>query len=490
MERADSVIPDYVLPASEKLEHARSALCKTLPTEGLGTEQLKQHLTKDICPGLNQASQSSRYYGFVIGGATPAAKYADNLVTEYDQNVQVHVPKETICTEVEFSALNMLCELLDLCPADWAHKTFPTGATAANIIGLACGREHIIAQAGAKRGVDASVAELGLIKAMRVAEIDDVQILTTVPHSSIRKAASVIGLGHASIKEVAQKDVHHRFDRASLEKALQAPRTASIIMVSASEVNTGLFATNGLEEFQWLRQLADKHGAWIHVDAAFGLLCRALPDTQEFAHLRQAVAGIELADSITGDAHKLLNVPYDTGILLSRHLSTGTTVFQNPGAPYLTSAISSSGSNATPVPSPLMIGLENSRRFRALPVYANLVAYGRTGLADMLARQIRLARQIAAFVRAHPAYELLAAGAGGGAEQRFEDVFIIVLFRARDDRINGELVRRINGGRRIYVSGTSWGGRPACRFAVSNWMADAEQDLEVIKDVLEEVVAQ
>lgn len=309
MEHNSSKIPDFVLPALEKLEHARSSLCKTLPTNGLGTDQLKQHLDIDIGPGLNQASQSSRYYGFVIGGATPAAAYADNLVTEYDQNVHVHLPNETICTEVEHSALNMLCELLDLSPAEWTHKTFPTGATTANIIGLACGREQIIAVAGKKHGVEASVAELGLMQAMRTAELDDIQILTTVPHSSIRKAASVIGLGHASVKELCRAgDDRHRFDHALLEQALQKPRTASIIMVSCAEVNTGLFATNGLDEFTKLRKLADEYGAWIHVDAAFGLLCRVLPLTSEFAQLRRGVEGLELADSITGDAHKLLNV--------------------------------------------------------------------------------------------------------------------------------------------------------------------------------------
>lgn len=485
MEYNTSEVPDYVLPAPEKLEHARSALCKTLPTDGLGTNRLKQHLDNDICPGLNQASQSSRYYGFVIGGATPSAKYADNMVTEYDQNVHVHLPNDTICTDVEYSALNMLCELLDLSPAEWTHKTFPTGATAANMIGLACGREHIIVKAGKKLGVNSSVAELGLLQAMRAAELDDVQILTTVPHSSIRKAASVIGLGHASVKDVGQPgDNRHRFDHTLLSRALQKPRTASIIMVSSAEVNTGLFATNSLSEFTQLRQLADTHNAWIHVDAAFGLLCRILPPTPEFSSLRHSVEGLELADSITGDAHKLFNVPYDTGILLSRHLSTAQQVFQNPGAPYLTTPSSSSG---PAIPSPLMIGLENSRRFRALPVYANLVAYGRSGFTEMLVRQIRLSRQIAAFLLAHDGYEVLPASLVAG-EDALQSIFIIVLFRAKNKTINQELVQRINSSRRIYVSGTSWDGKPACRFAVSNWRADSDRDWDVIREVLEGVL--
>jgi len=134
-------------------------------------------------------------------------------------------------------------------------------------------------------------------------------------------------------------------------------------------------------------------------------------------------------------------------------------VFHNPNAAYLSAAPSS-------IPSPLNIGIENSRRFRALPVYANLVAYGRSGFSDMLCRQIRLARQIASYFLEHDAYELLPAGHGSTAE-RLEDVFIIVLFRAKDDAVNMELVKRINETRKFYCSGTSWNGKPATRFAVS-----------------------
>lgn len=143
-----------------------------------------------------------------------------------------------------------------------------------------------------------------------------------------------------------------------------------------------------------------------------------------------------------------------------------------------------------------MIGLENSRRFRALPVYANLVAYGRAGLTDMLIRQIRLARRIAAFIASHEGFELLpeslireGKAEAEGKERVLGSIFIIVLFRARDGKVNEELVRRINSSRRIYVSGTSWEGRPACRFAVSNWRADVSRDWDVVRDVLEAVVA-
>lgn len=134
------------------------------------------------------------------------------------------------------------------------------------------------------------------------------------------------------------------------------------------------------------------------------------------------------------------------------------------------------------IPSPLNIGIENSRRFRALPVYATLAAYGRDGYREMLERQVKLARAIASFIVQGSDYELLPHG-----EEGTESIYIIVLFRARDARLNAELVRCINGSRRIYVSGTQWDGRPAARFAVATWLVDVDRDVAVVRDVLEEV---
>jgi glutamate/tyrosine decarboxylase-like PLP-dependent enzyme len=135
-----------------------------------------------------------------------------------------------------------------------------------------------------------------------------------------------------------------------------------------------------------------------------------------------------------------------------------------------------------PFPSPLNIGIENSRRFRAFPVYAVLLAHGRSGLSALFARQVRLARLIAAFVHTHPGYELLPRPA---LPLDLLQISIIVLFRAADGEINKSLVERINRSRRIYVSGTSWEGHPAARFAISTWKVDEEKDMIVIKDVLE-----
>ena len=184
--------------------------------------------------------------------------------------------------------------------------------------------------------------------------------------------------------------------------------------------------------------------------------------------------------------------PYDCGVFLSKHLSLGTSVFQNAKAVYLSSASSENGQGSERViPSPLNIGIENSRRFRALPVYASLAAYGSQGYQDMLLRQIRLAREIARFIELSDDFELLPQVPHEiSIEERLKSVYMIVLFRARNKTVNDSIVQRMNGTRQLYVTGTKWEGRPAARFAIANWMVDPEPDLEMVKDVLRGSVKQ
>ena len=305
----------HVLPSSHDIENARSHLIDRLPQTGIGVDEIGRHIQDDLVPGLNKPSKSSNYYGFVTGGATPAAAMADRAVTDNDQNVCVHLPKETICTEVEDRALGMVCELLNLKPEDWPHRIFTTGATASNVVGLACGREFAIREAAIFNGQDISVAEHGVHEAMRMAGIESIHILTTVPHSSLRKAASIVGLGRSCVKDVGNSEAPHRFDIQALRSALFKSKVASIVAISCSEVNTGLFAT-GSEDMKQIRQMCDQYGAWLHIDAAFGLLARLLPENGEYEAILEGVSGMDLADSITGDAHKLLNVVGPTQTIL------------------------------------------------------------------------------------------------------------------------------------------------------------------------------
>ncbi|KAF2760813.1 PLP-dependent transferase [Pseudovirgaria hyperparasitica] len=480
----DSAVPGEVLPSQQTLAEARNQLFKTLPSNGIGLESTIEHLTRYIKPALNGNSLTANYYGFVTGGSTAAASLADNLATLYDQNVQVHLPNETIATDLEDAALRMLCSLLSLNAEEWPHRTFTTGATASNVIGLACAREAVISKHLTAKGAYSvsCVGETGLVKAMREAGVEDIQVLTSAPHSSLSKAASILGLGRSCIKLIGHENAPHLIDLAKLESALQEPNVASIVAISCSEVNTGKFATHSESHMREIRHLCDRFNAWVHVDGAFGIFARLLTDADD-ASLIQASSGIELADSITGDGHKLLNVPYDCGFILTRSRSNAEQVFQNPNAAYL------SGGAASDIASPLNIGIENSRRFRALPVYATLVAYGRHGYAEMLERQVRLSRGIAKYITESAHFELLPERTvKEGIKDSFDDVFIIVLFRARDASLNDRLVDLIKATAKIYVSGTAWKGLPACRFAVSNWAVEPERDLQLITSVLEGIV--
>lgn len=309
---------DRVTPTSDEIQHATALLFKNLPSTGLALAATKAHL-QGLIPGFNRSSQSPNYYGFVIGGALPAAAFADSIVTEADQNVCVHLPNDTIATTVEDRALRMVCELVNLDPDRFPHRTFTTGATASNVLGLTCGREYVVQQRLARSGnsTDLSVARTGLYEALLAIRahaplgsngIRGIRVLTTVPHSSLKKAASIAGLGHNSVIDVGQQHAPHQFDMERLELYLKSSEYLSIVAVSCAEVNTGLFATT-LKEMQAIRKLCDEHGGWIHVDAAFGLLARVLPvSNPDYSLIRNGVAGLELADSITGDAHKLLNV--------------------------------------------------------------------------------------------------------------------------------------------------------------------------------------
>ncbi|KAJ6443301.1 tyrosine decarboxylase [Purpureocillium lavendulum] len=485
------------LPTQAALRAAEASLAPRADpgwhARGWEGRRLVAHILGDVVPALTGQAASSRYYGFVTGGVLPAAEWADNVVSRCDQNVQVHLPGQTVATAVEDAALAMLAGLLRLesgsgsgnevdemtATATWRGRTFTTGATASNVLGLACGREAVLQK---RLGASDSpgVGELGLLAACLRAGVSEVQVLTSAGHSSLSKAASIVGIGRACVKELRRgAGQPWRLDLDALEAELRRPGVASIIAVSAGDVNTGGFALDGVDEWRRVRELADKYGSWIHVDGAFGIFARVLGDGDEYAWLKKQLDGIELADSITVDGHKMLNVPYDCGMFYTRSASILQSVFTNPNAAYL-----ASGSSAASIPSPLNIGLENSRRFRALPVYAALLSEGYPGFERLVANTVQLSRRVAGYLRDSPHYELLP-----DAGAPLDRVFMIVLFRARDAALNDVLVERINETRQMYVSGTAWGGQKAVRIAVSNWKVDVERDFKVVTAILEAVAA-
>ncbi|KYK60319.1 hypothetical protein DCS_01456 [Drechmeria coniospora] len=483
--KSDDAVDSPTLPTLSAIQSAEAALAAVTDRhlshghESLPAAAVVAHILDDIVPALTGQARTSRYYGFVTGGVLPVAEWADNVVSRLDQNVQVHLPTQSVATAVEDASLRMLAALLRLRPADWPGRTLTTGATASNVLGLACGREAVLESRLRRAGVAAGVAELGLLSACRRAAVDEIQVLTSVGHSSLAKAAAVVGIGRACVKDLGLGGKEPwRLDIDRLERELQRPGVASIIAISAGDVNTGRYALEGTAEWSRVRALADKYASWIHVDGAFGIFTRLLGLVDEYSPLHRRLQGIELADSITVDGHKILNLPYDCGMFYTRSPAILSSVFANPNAAYLSSGPGSS------IPSPLHIGLENSRRFRALPLYAAILNEGKAGFGRLVAAMVDISRRIAAFLRDSTHYELLPDGSAS-----LDDIFMIVLFRAKDDMLNDVLVDRINETRQMYVSETSWGGSKAVRIAVSNWKVDVHRDFEIVAGILNAVAA-
>lgn len=402
-----------------------------LPEEGAGAEVALATFRARYEAGLS-GSAGPRYLGFVTGGATPAALAGDWLVSAYDQNVSND--GDSLATGVERETLGLLRELFGL-PAAF-EGAFVSGATQANLVGLATARQW----AGERQGVDVSDAGL--------AALPRVPVLAGAPHASVLKALSVLGLGRQSVERVPCLPGRQAVDVGAVARRLRAQAGAPAILVaSAGDVNTGDF-----DDLEALAGLAAEHGAWLHVDGAFGLFAACDPARAGL------LAGLARADSVATDAHKWLNVPYDSGLVFTRHLALQEKVFRAVAA-YLGAG-----------PDFLHRTPENSRRFRALPAWMTLMAYGRAGCRDVVTRCCDLAAGLGQRVSASGAYELLApvrlnivcfAPRAGGAAARDR-----VLARLTDDG-------------RAFLTPTVLDGRAALRAAFSNWRT-TEGDLETI----------
>ncbi|KAL5366467.1 pyridoxal phosphate-dependent transferase [Aspergillus floccosus] len=483
-----------ILPSPTTLAHGMQSLPSHLPPRGRGLSQTIHHLLQDIAPAVSSSSLSSRYFGFVTGGTAPAARLADYLVTTLDECLAVRIPADTIATDVENRALVMLAELLHLDQKNadeaplWTGY-FTPGSSTSNLYGIACGREYVLQVRGSP-----SSGAVGIQAACEAAGVRRVQILCSMGHPSIIKAASLMGLGRTAVKQMGRLSCPWHLDIERVEEELQHADTASIVSVSLGEVNSGKLGITAAE-LRRLRELCDRYQAWLHIDAAFGVFINALPDTPEFASLKNIVKHIHIADSITGDGHKLLNVPFDCGFFYLRYSTWLEDIFSIPKADFSEFAIPPVYfSRPVPPPggpaNPTDVGIQNARRFRALPVYANLMAYGRAGYENMLVRQTRLARGIASYVWDHPAYELLPRLPEAQKAAALETIFILILFRAVDPALNESLLVRINETGKMYAQGIVWEGKRAVRCAIANWAVEVEEDLGIVTEVLRTVAAQ
>jgi glutamate/tyrosine decarboxylase-like PLP-dependent enzyme len=371
------------------------------------------------------ATSGGRYFGFVIGGALPASLAASWLAAAWDQCAGLRVMSPA-AAEIEEIALGWVVEVLGLPPETGGG--FVTGATMANFTGLAAARHHLLARTGW------DVEARGLYGAPTLEVVVGGEV-----HVSLLKALALLGLGSERVVRVPV-DEQGRMRAQALPPL--GPR--SILCLQAGNVNTGAF-----DPARELVAAARAAGAWVHVDGAFGLWALASP---EKAALAEGFAG---ADSWAVDAHKWLNVPYDSGLALCR----------DPLALRAAMAVSAAYLVSAPGREPDAFTPEMSRRARGIEVWAALASLGRSGLAHLVERTCRHARRFAEGL------------AEAGHEILNDVVLNQVLVRFGDDETTRRVVAALQEDGTCWCGGTVWQGRAAMRIAVSSW-ATTDEDVE------------
>jgi glutamate/tyrosine decarboxylase-like PLP-dependent enzyme len=419
-----------------------------LPARGVGVEAALAELTAALAAAPR--SSGPRWFGFVTGGATPAAIAGDWIASALDQNAAlwIHSP---LGAQLEAISLSWLKEMFGL-PRDWAG-VLTDGATMANFVGLTAARRWW----GEEHDVNIDVDGLAGLGNAPIFASDYL-------HSSVRKALGMLGLGRDRVETLSDAD-SGAFDLTALEGRLrQLDGAPAILLATAGEVNAGRF-----DPIEGLAALSERYPCWLHVDGAFGLFARLSAQTAELA------AGVDRAQSVASDGHKWLNVPYDCGFVFVRDpdaLRRSLSVL----APYLDQPGPTEPSFQTHAP-------QGSRRARSFAVWASLRAYGRDGYQALVERHLELARRVSDEVDASPDLERLA-----------RTPLNIVCFRFRPpgvpedalDDLNLRLEKAIQEDGRIFVGTTRHRGRVAFRPAILNWRM-GERDVDLIVGVVREL---
>jgi glutamate/tyrosine decarboxylase-like PLP-dependent enzyme len=427
-------LPDRPVAGRAGLAELRAALGGPLPERPLDPREVVAELARAAEPGV-VASGGGRYFGFVVGGATPAALAADWLTSAWDQNAGLYVlgPAASVVEEV---AGAWLAELLGL-PAG-VSVGLVTGAQMANFTGLAIALGELLARAGW------DLESAGLWGAPRV------RVLAGQGrHGTIDRAVRFLGAGAV---EPVDADDQGRMRPEALAAVLDRGDGPAIVCAQLGNVNSG-----AMDPVGEICQVAHDRGAWVHVDGAFGLWAAASP------RLRPLVAGVERADSWATDAHKWLNVPYDSGLVFCAHPEAHRAAM-GIRAGYLVHG--SDGQRDA-----LDYNPDHSRRARGFPVYAAIRALGRRGVAELVERCCRLATRFA---------ERLAAADGVEVLNQVVLNQVLVRFLAADgdhDAHTRRVIDKVQQDGTCWMSGTSWQGKAAMRISVSNWSTD-EADVD------------
>ena len=389
-------------------------------------------------PGV-VAIPSGRYFGFVIGGSLPAALAADWLTSTWDQNACLVVcgPSAAVIEEI---AGEWLKDLLGI-PAT-ATFSFVTGCQMAHATCFAAARHAVLERVGW------DVEHDGLAGSPPITVVAGDR-----RHVTIDRALRLVGIGSGSTRRVAV-DGQGRMRIEALHATLRDVEVPAIVCAQAGEVNTGAF-----DSFEEVLPLCREVGAWVHVDGAFGLWAGASPT------LRGLTAGAEGADSWATDAHKWLNVPYDSGLAFVANPEAHRAAMSLT-AEYIVADANAARDQMDWTP-------EFSRRARGFAVYAALRSLGRSGVAALVEGSCARARQFAEAIARLP-----------GCTVVNDVVLNQVLFRFADDETTNAVLAHVQRSGEAWMSGTVWDGRSAIRLSVSNWRT-SEKDIDRTVDAFE-----
>lgn len=439
-------VDDRPVSTTVTLGELRARLLRPLAPGGEDDETVLDELVRDTDGGL-LGSAGGRFFGWVISGSLPAALAADWLTSAWDQNAGLHAcsPAEAV---IEEACAAHVLDLLGL-PAD-CSVGLVTGCQMAHTTCLAAARNELLA----RRGVD--VERDGLAGAPRL------RVLTTRHrHSTLDRSLRLLGLGAGAIEEV-DTDAAGRLDVAALDAALGARDEPAIVVLQAGEICTGLF-----DPFAEAIATAQRHDAWVHVDGAFGLWAAVAPDR------RHLIAGFEAADSFATDAHKWLNVPYDSGIAIVRDAAAHRRAMSTQASYLVFAKEARDQADWNP---------ELSRRGRGFALYAALRNLGRDGVADLVERCCVAARDLTRGIGALDGAELVHDPDLNQGLVAFPDP------AGRDDRAyTDRVIDEIQRDGEAWFGGADWQGRRVMRISVVGWRTspiDVDRSVAAVARIL------